>query len=197
MMGNNAVRSGYQISEDELKQIQRIQVELISEVDRICKKNGIHYNMVCGTMLGAIRHGGHIPWDDDADIGFLRGEYERFRNACKNVLNPDKYYIQDFRDTKGYRWGYGKLRKKRTEFVRLGQEFMPYPQGIFIDLMPFDPVPDNKILRKIHFFIHPAQHHISLLQQQLQPQPFLSFRQLLSFCYRSSCHLMDKYAHLW
>ena len=74
------MRDGYQISDNELKQIQDIQIELISEVDRICKKYSIKYNMVGGTMLGAIRHKGHIPWDDDADIGFLRKEYERFRS---------------------------------------------------------------------------------------------------------------------
>lgn len=146
------MREGYQISDDELKQIQEIQIELISEVDRICKKNGIHYNMVGGTMLGAIRHQGHIPWDDDADIGFLRREYEKFRRACKTDLDTSRFYMQDFRDTKGYRWGYGKLRRKDTKFLRLGQEDMPYEQGIFIDLMPFDPVPDGCIERRIHFF---------------------------------------------
>ena len=145
-------REGRQISDEELKRIQEIQIELISEVDRICKKHGIRYNMVGGTMLGAIRHKGHIPWDDDADIGFLRSEYEKFREACKSELDPQKYYMQDFRDTPGYRWGYGKLRRKGTEFVRLNQEDMPYEQGIFIDLMPFDNVPDGTLARKFHFF---------------------------------------------
>lgn len=142
----------YYISEKELKQIQTIQQDLIQEVDRICKKNKIHFNMVGGTMLGAIRHKGYIPWDDDADIGFLRTEYEKFREACRRDLNHEKYYMQDLRDTERYRWGYGKLRRKDTEFIRLGQEFMPYEQGISIDLMPFDNVPDQRIARKIHFF---------------------------------------------
>ncbi len=139
-------REGRQISANELRQIQNIQIDLIKEVDRICRKNHVHYNMVGGTMLGAIRHGGHIPWDDDADIGFLREEYEKFREACKKDLNKEKYYMQDFRDAPGYRWGYGKLRRKDTLFLRNGQEFMPYEQGIFIDLMPFDNVPNNLIL---------------------------------------------------
>lgn len=142
----------YHISEDELRQIQKIQKELIQEVARICKKCGIHFNMVGGTMLGAIRHKGYIPWDDDADIGFLRTEYEKFREACKTELNHEKYYMQDLRDTEGYRWGYGKLRRKNTEFIRLNQEFMPYEQGISIDLMPFDNVPDSYLARRIHFF---------------------------------------------
>ena len=136
-----------------MKAIQSIQHELICEVDRICKKNGIRYNMVGGTMLGAIRHQGVIPWDDDADIGFLRPEYERFREACKTDLDQEKYYIQDLRDTEGYRWGYGKLRRKNTEFLRHNQEFMPYEQGISIDLMPFDNVPDHYFARRLHFAV--------------------------------------------
>lgn len=64
----NSNRKGYQIDDAELQKIQEIQKELIAEVDRICKKCGIHYNMVGGTMLGAIRHGDYIPWDDDADM---------------------------------------------------------------------------------------------------------------------------------
>lgn len=144
---------GYRLTHEELRQVQLIQLDLICEVDRICKKKNIQYNMVGGTMLGAIRHKGYIPWDDDADIGFLRKEYEKFREACKTELDHDKYYIQDCRDTEGYRWGYGKLRRKGTEFVRLQQEFMPYEQGIAIDLMPFDNVPDSSIGKRIHKLI--------------------------------------------
>lgn len=144
-------RKGHALTNEELNQLQDVQKELIREVKRICHKNNIHFNMVGGTMLGAVRHGGYIPWDDDADIGFLRTEYEKFREACKRDLDHNKYYMQDLRDTPGYRWGYGKLRKKGTEFVRLNQEFMPYEQGVFIDLMPFDNVPNNMILKKIHF----------------------------------------------
>lgn len=140
----------YYMSQKELKELQNVETELLQEIDRICKKCGIHYNMVGGTMLGAVRHKGFIPWDDDADIGLLRKEYEKFREACKTELDTEKYYFQDIHDTKGYRWGYGKLRKKNTKFVRLGQEDMPYDQGCFVDVFPFDNVPDNKILRKLH-----------------------------------------------
>ncbi|SHO48775.1 LicD family protein [Anaerocolumna xylanovorans] len=152
MQDIKANRMGYKISEDELRQIQVIQLELIIELDRICKKCGIKYNIVGGTMLGAARCGGYIPWDDDADIGFLRQEYEKFRKACKSELDKSRFYFQDYRNTKGYRWGYGKLRRKDTKFVRLYQEDMPYEQGIFIDIMPFDSIPDNILIRKIHFF---------------------------------------------
>lgn len=141
----------YIMTAEELKALQMQQQELIAEVDRICKKHNIKYNMVGGTMLGAIRHKGYIPWDDDADIGFLREEYEKFRTVCKSELDSEKYYMQDLRDTPGYRWGYGKLRRCGTEFIRLNQENMPYGMGISIDLMPFDNVPDGALARRWHF----------------------------------------------
>lgn len=151
MNSSRSERAGYQITDDELKKIQRIQLDMILELDRVCKKNGITYNIVGGTMLGAARHAGYIPWDDDADIGFLRSEYNKFREACKRDLDSTKYYFQDYHNTPGYRWGYGKIRRKDTQFVRLNQESAPYEQGIFIDIMPFDNVPDNAVHRKVHF----------------------------------------------
>lgn len=135
-----------------LRQVQLIQLEMLQEVDRICKKCGIHYNIIAGTLLGAVRHGGYIPWDDDADVAMLREEYEKFRTACRTELDRSRFYFQDHRNTRGYRWGYGKLRRKNTLFLRENQEHMPYKQGIFIDIFPLDGVPDNYFLRSFKNF---------------------------------------------
>lgn len=151
-MENNFMRAGYHLKINELRELQLIELEMLVEVDRICKKCGIKYCISAGTLLGAVRHKGFIPWDDDADVAFLRPEYEKFRKACKTELDPERFYFQDYRNTPGYRWGYGKLRRRHTKFVRLGQEHMPYTQGIFIDIMPYDNVPDSLIKRKIHNF---------------------------------------------
>ena len=132
-----------EIDNKTLRKIQMIQLEMLEEVDRICKKCNIHYNIIAGTLLGAVRHGGYIPWDDDADVAMLRKEYEKFRKACKTELDTTRFEFQDDRRTKGYRWGYGKLRRKDTLFLREFQEHMPYFQGIFIDVFPLDAVPDN------------------------------------------------------
>ncbi len=138
-----------------LRQLQLIELELLLEVKRICQKCDIHYSIIAGTMLGAVRHGGFIPWDDDADIALLRPEYEKFRLACQTELDTERFYFQDHRNTPGYRWGYGKLRRKNTIFLRENQEHMPYQQGVFIDIFPLDQVPENKFLRTIanfHYF---------------------------------------------
>ncbi len=141
-----------ELSTEQLKTLQKIELEMLLEIDRICKKNRIHYSLTGGTLLGAVRNGGFIPWDDDADISMLRSEYIRFREACKKDLDHSRFYFQDMETTEGYRWGYGKIRRKDSLFLREYQEDMPYEQGIFVDIFPRDGIPDNEFLSKVHRF---------------------------------------------
>lgn len=141
-----------ELTKEQLQGVQKAQLEMLIEVDRICKKNGISYNIIAGTLLGAVRHGGYIPWDDDADVAMLRSEYDRFVTACRNDLDTERFYFQDHRLTEGYRWGYGKLRRKDTIFLREHQEHMPYEQGVFIDIFPLDCVPNGKFGRTVKNF---------------------------------------------
>lgn len=139
-----------QLCQKMLKQLQKIELEMLLEVNRICQKCNIQYHIIAGTMLGAVRHKGFIPWDDDADVAMLRSEYDRFCEACVTELDTSRFYFQDQDNTEGYRWGYGKLRRKDTLFLRENQEHMPYEQGVFIDIFPMDSIPQNYFLRSIH-----------------------------------------------
>lgn len=141
-----------QLTDAQLQELHKIQVDMLLEVKRICDKCGIKYSLIGGTLLGAIRHQGYIPWDDDADIGMLREDYEKFREVCAQELDHTRYYFQDDRNTKGYRWGYGKLRRKNTLFLRENQKHLDFGQEIFIDIFPLDYAPDSMFLRKIHAF---------------------------------------------
>lgn len=150
-------KKSYNLSPEELKQLQSIELELLIEFDRICRKHNITYSIDGGTLLGAIRHGGFIPWDDDADVILNRDEYQKFLLVVDQELDEDKFYLHDLNRTHGYRWGYAKLRRSNTEFIRLNQEYMPYEQGIFLDIFVCDNVPDNYISRCIcnfHSFIY-------------------------------------------
>lgn len=138
------------MNQDDIEMMHSIQLELLEEVHRVCKECGITYCIMAGTMLGAVRHEGFIPWDKDADVALLRKEYDAFAKACDTHLNHEKYYFQDHRNTEGYRWGYGKLRRKNTLVLRESQEHMPYGSGVGIDIFPFDYVPNGKIPQIIH-----------------------------------------------
>ena len=140
------------LNDRQLKNLQEIELEMLIELDRICKKNNITYVLIGGSLLGSERHKGFIPWDDDADVAMLRDDYERFIEACKTDLDTTRFYFQDMNNTAGYRWGYGKLRRKNTLFLRDGQEHMPYEQGVFLDIFPEDAVADNIFLKKIQLF---------------------------------------------
>lgn len=141
-----------QLTEEQLEKLHAVQLEMLLEVRRICETYHINYSLIGGTLLGAIRHRGYIPWDDDADVGMLREDYERFRKICDKELNHQKYYFQDDRNTEGYRWGYGKLRKKNTLFARENQGCLNFGQEIFIDIFPLDYAPDNMPGRILHMF---------------------------------------------
>ena len=132
----------YRLTNAELRQLQLVLLEMLVETDRICKKHNIRYCIIAGTLLGAVRHKGFIPWDDDLDVAMTRGEYERFREVCKTELNTDKYFFQDNTTDTHYPWGYGRLRRFGSEFVRVGQEHLMMKTGIFLDVFPIDNVPD-------------------------------------------------------
>ena len=141
-----------ELTKEQLHQLQVIELEMLDEVARICKKNNINYTIIGGTLLGAVRHSGFIPWDDDADIAMLRPEYEKFCAIVEREMDVDRFYFQSMENTKGYRWGYAKLRRKGTLFLRENQEYMPYEQGVFLDIFPIDGTPDNLLLRRLHDF---------------------------------------------
>ena len=135
------------LKKEQLRSLQKTELELLVEFDRICRKHHITYSIDGGTLLGAVRHKGFIPWDDDADVILNRWEYEKFIKIVDQELDTDRFYYQDMNRTVGYRWGYGKLRRKDTLFVRENQEYLPYDQGIFLDVFVCDPVPEKYLLR--------------------------------------------------
>lgn len=140
------------LSPEELKKLQGICLELLCEVDRICREKGIEYTLDGGTLLGAVRERGFISWDDDADIAMTRQEYNKFAEACRSDLNTEKFFLQDHTTDKEYPWGYSKLRMNGTHLVQIGQEHLLFHDGIFIDIFIYDPVPDNHFVRLLHHF---------------------------------------------
>ena len=142
-------QSVHVISDEELKRLHEILLELLVEFDRICRKYDITYSIDGGTLLGAVRHKGFIPWDDDADVILNRPEYDKLLRYINEELDPNEFYFQDFNNTPGDLWGYAKLRRAKTHCVRLNQEFWPYEQGVYLDVFVCDNVPNNYLLRSI------------------------------------------------
>ena len=133
-----------------LRELQMIQLECLTELDRICRKCDIEYSIDGGTLLGAVRHKGFIPWDDDIDVIMLRKEYEKFFKICETELDGERFFLQEIRTDKYYRVGYPRIRRKNTIYTRAGQEKFKHQTGVLIDIFVLDNVPNATPLRHIH-----------------------------------------------
>lgn len=141
------------LTPEELKQTQRICLEMLIEIDRICRKYDIFYSLDGGSLLGAIRHKGFIPWDDDVDIIMHRADYYRFREACKIELDYERFFLQDETTDPAYRFGYAKMRRNNTVQLREGHEHLKDKGGVILDIFYVDNVPDGYVARRIHHFL--------------------------------------------
>ncbi|MEY8389761.1 LicD family protein [Lachnospiraceae bacterium 45-W7] len=134
------IRSGYQISQ-KMKKVWAVQLNLLDYFDKLCRKHQLHYFVDYGTLLGAVRHQGFIPWDDDIDVVMFRDDYEKLKEiALEEVASP--YFFQNSY-TDIMIWAFSKLRDGRTTAIEF-PDFPPqFHQGIFIDIFPMDDVPDD------------------------------------------------------
>lgn len=125
------------------------QLLLAAELKRICENNNIKFFMIAGTLLGAVRHKGFIPWDDDMDFAIMRSDYGRFLEACKKELG-EKFILQEMFVDENYALPMAKLLLKDTKLVERTTVKNGAVKGIYIDVFPYDNIPDDENLRKKH-----------------------------------------------
>ena len=135
-----------------LRDVHAVQLESLKELDRVCRENGLVYMAVHGTLLGAIRHHGFIPWDDDVDVVMPRKDYDRLLKLAEEHSFSPGFFLQTPLNNYGcYHGGYSKLRRDGTlalEVKRRGIPTNSYHMGIWIDIMPLDTCPEDEDQRR-------------------------------------------------
>lgn len=131
----------------DINQLRRVVLYIAKEVKRICEENDLRYTLIGGSLIGAVRHKGFIPWDDDFDIVMPRQDYEKFLEICKTQLSP-QFSVLNWNTNPNFMMGFSKILLNGTKAVEEVHQNKEYPCQIYIDIFPFDHIPDEIRLRK-------------------------------------------------
>ena len=159
--------------EADIKVLHNKLLEMLIDLNAFCKEHNIDYMLAYGSVLGAVRHQGFIPWDDDLDICMTVENYDKFIKLFKNT---DKYFLQ--RDTIDYPLQFSKLRCNNTAFIEKIRYRKPYKtihQGIYIDIFCLEKVSNNYFLRFFQVFFSNIILVQSLTLRGYQPQNYLKY----------------------
>lgn len=128
----------------QVNELQQVEIKMLEKFVEVCSKLKLKYYLLAGTLLGAVRHKGFIPWDDDIDVGMPREDYEIFVKEAQKLL-PEHYFIQTFETDPNYPANFAKIRDNNTTFIESSVRNLQMNHGAYIDIFPLDEYPDKNI----------------------------------------------------
>lgn len=134
---------------NDKSEIQKIELGILKEIDKLCKQHDISYFLIGGSMLGAVRHQGFIPWDDDIDIGMLREDYEKFAQIAESEL-AHPYKINTFRNDKSHHYYFMHVVNTGHSVRRLGS-LDRRVENVWVDIYPIDGFPGGAVKQKAEY----------------------------------------------
>ena len=126
-----------------MNELQQIEFDLFLCFDEICKKLDLKYFLLSGSALGAVRHQGFIPWDDDLDVGLYREDYNKFMEMAPSML-PKDFFLQNYRTDPGAPFVGAKLRNSNTTFMETAIAKLRMNHGVYMDIFPLDGYPEDE-----------------------------------------------------
>ena len=149
-----------------MNQLHKVEREILREFVRICEKHNLTYFLTGGSALGAVRHKGFIPWDDDIDVGMPRDDYERFIGLCADELK-EAYYLLSSETKDTFPYQFCKICKKNTLFIEPYMKCEFEYTGIFIDIFPYDNVVNSKLHLSLQQFCWVALNDFTRLLRRV------------------------------
>lgn len=138
------------MEQNVLQKLQSTMLDILKVFDLFCRENGLRYSLYSGTLLGAVRHGGFIPWDDDIDVCMSRADYDKFL-ALWEKNHPEGYVLQIKENSIYFDQSFSKIRKDHTTFLQDAREIGNHHTGIFLDIFPIDRIPNGFKRKKFVF----------------------------------------------
>ena len=130
-----------------MNDLQKVELELFKVFKETCEKLNLNYFLVCGSCLGAARHGGFIPWDDDMDVGMYREDYDKFMENAPALL-PEGIFLQNYKSDPKFPQVFAKLRNSNTTYIEQSSSHLEVNHGIYIDIFPLDGYPEDPLEQK-------------------------------------------------
>lgn len=134
------------LNPEQRKKLQSIQLNILIEYIRICEKHQLTYYLLGGSCIGAVRHKGFIPWDDDIDVGMPRPDYEKFLEIAQSEL-PEHYFLQTGETDPEYPSGFAKIRNSNTTFIEHSVSHLKINHGVYFDIFPLDGLCTSRIFK--------------------------------------------------
>lgn len=185
------------MSQQSVRMVQDKILETMKVIDKLCREHGIVYYIMGGTALGAVRHGGFIPWDDDLDIFMTPDQYKKFKTVFENS-NSEQFILQEWRTDKKY-LEYAKIRMNGTTFIEENfKQRKDMHHGIYVDIMILHKVPENKFIQKIVYYESKFVTLYGLSQRNWKPKS-KSQEVVLKSLRFMPCKLMARiaYSHIY
>ena len=137
------------LEKDYKRKLQLKILDIAKDIDKLCKDNNIEYYILYGSALGAVRHKGFIPWDDDFDIGMTYDNYIKFLELCEEKFDKEKYYVQTYDKEQDYYLSFSKIRDITTTLIEEGNKDIDIVRSVYVDVFPIVGAPNNKLKEKI------------------------------------------------
>lgn len=191
---NRAVLEG----PETIRRVQLVALENLCELDRICRKHHISYILSAGTLLGAVRHKGFIPWDDDVDVFMLNEEWQKFEKAAETELDKSRFFLRTQKTDLDNNLVFKQIKRNQTIYVKEGRDNFNIHRGIALDILPFYNSPDTRVMfwiqdKLCHFFKTMTWAHMGSISEK-RLLPGIYYRLLARVSNKKSYALYEKFA---